>query len=91
MTECTVVSYLRQLASSHQDTAIAEAAGSALRMIPDIDSPSTDLSGVTLLNTLVSAIYRANDTSLLVDLLQGAADCEMCDAMQKELSSRESH
>jgi hypothetical protein len=44
MVECTAVIHLRQLASNQQDTAIAEAARSALRMIPDIDSPSTDLS-----------------------------------------------
>ena len=91
MVECTAVTHLRQLASSHHDPAIAEAAVCALRMIPDIDSPSTDLSGITLLNTLVGAIFRANDASLLVDLMHGSADCEMCAAMQEELLSRESH
>ena len=91
MSECATIIHLKELAYSHQGKVIAAAALNALRVIPDVDSPSRDSSSIKLLNTLVSAIYRANDASLLVHLKQGEADCETCAAMQKELSSRESH
>ncbi len=91
MSKCATIIHLKELAYSTQGKVIAADALNALRVIPDVDSPSTDSSSIKLLNALVSAIYRANDASLLVHLKQGEADCEMCAAMQKELPSRESH